>query len=147
MPARKEEVVHAKEEGIEFRVLTNPIEILSNKNGIVSGLKCVKMELGRPDKSGRRAPDKIEGSEHTIPIDNVIVAIGQKPNNLIKETTPGLKTEDWGGIVADDATGLTSRDGVFSGGDAVTGAATVILAMGAGKAAAKAMDEYIKSRK
>ena len=145
MPARKEEVEHAKEEGIEFILLTNPIEIIGDNLGAVTGLKCVKMELGEPDKSGRRRPVEIKNSEFIIELDNVIIAIGQKPNKLIKETTPGLKTADWGGIIAEDGTGSTSRDGVFAGGDAVTGAATVILAMGAGKEAAKAMDEYIKS--
>lgn len=147
MPARKEEVIHAKEEGIDFRILTNPIEILGNENGKANGLKCVKMELGSPDESGRRAPIEIDNSEYIIPVDEVIVAIGQKPNKLIKDTTPGLDTKKWGGIVVDEATGFTSREGVFAGGDAVTGAATVILAMGAGKTAAKAMDEYIKSLK
>ena len=145
MPARKEEVEHAKEEGIEFRLLTNPVEITGNDTGAVTGLKCVKMELGEPDNSGRRRPVEIEGSEYVIDLDNVIIAIGQKPNKLIKESTPGLETADWGGIIAEDGTGITSRKGVFAGGDAVTGAATVILAMGAGKQAAKAMDEYIKS--
>ena len=145
MPARKEEVEHAKEEGIDFRLLNNPIEILGDETGNITGLKCVKMELGEPDKSGRRRPVEIKGSDYVIELDNVIVAIGQKPNKLIKDTTPGLDTHDWGGIIADEVTGLTTREGVFAGGDAVTGAATVILAMGAGKAAAKAMDEYIKS--
>lgn len=145
MPARKEEVKHAKEEGIVLRILTNPTEVVGNDDGNVTGLKCVKMELGEPDESGRRRPIEVEDSEYVIDIDNVIVAIGQRPNKLIKETTPGLETQNWGGIVAEDGTGITSRKGVFAGGDAVTGAATVILAMGAGKQAAKAMDEYIKS--
>lgn len=145
MPARKEEVEHAKEEGIEFCFLTNPVEIVGDSSGVVKGIRCVRMELGEPDKSGRRSPVEIKNSEYTIKVDNVIVAIGQKPNKLLKETTPGLETADWGGIITDDATGSTSREGVFAGGDAVTGAATVILAMGAGKTAAKSMDDYIKS--
>ena len=145
MPARKEEVEHAKEEGIIFRLLNNPVEILSDESGVVKGIKCVKMELGEPDSSGRQRPVEIKDSDYVIDVDNVIIAIGQKPNKLIKETTPGLDTQGWGGIIAEDGTGVTSRPGVFAGGDAVTGAATVILAMGAGKQAAKAMDEYIKS--
>ncbi len=145
MPARKEEVEHAKEEGIIFKLLNNPIEVIGDDTGAITGLKCVKMELGEPDKSGRRRPLEVKGSEYVLEIDNVIIAIGQKPNKLIKETTPGLDTHDWGGIIAEDGTGITSRKGVFAGGDAVTGAATVILAMGAGKQAAKAMDDYIKS--
>ncbi len=145
LPARKEEVEHAREEGIEFKLLNNPVEVIGDDAGNVTGLKCVKMELGELDSSGRRSPIEIKGSEYTIDVDSVIIAIGQKPNKLIKETTPGLNSKDWGGIVADDETGATSREGVFAGGDAVTGAATVILAMGAGKAAAKAMDEYVKS--
>ncbi len=145
MPARKEEVEHAKEEGIILRLLCNPVEITGDESGKIYGLKCIKMELDEPDKSGRRRPVEIKGSEFIIDIDNVIIAIGQKPNKLIKETTPGLDTHTWGGIVAEDGSGKTSREGVFAGGDAVTGAATVILAMGAGKQAAKAMDEYVKS--
>lgn len=147
MPARKEEVEHAKEEGIKFKILTNPIEVLGDENGNVTGLKCVKMELGEPDDSGRRRPVEIKGSEYIIDLNNVIIAIGQKPNKLIKETTPGLEVHSWGGIIAEDSTGKTSREGVFAGGDAATGAATVILAMGAGKVAARSMDNYIKSLK
>jgi glutamate synthase (NADPH/NADH) small chain len=144
MPARLEEVHHAKEEGIIFKMLTNPVEIEGNEEGWVTGLKCVEMELGEPDASGRRRPVVKENSEHTIPMDTVIIAIGQSPNPLIKNTTEGLDTQPWGGIIADEKTGATSIPGVYAGGDAVTGAATVILAMGAGKAAAKAIDEYIK---
>ena len=145
LPARKEEVEHAKEEGIIFKLLTNPVEILADDNKFVGGIKCVEMELGEPDESGRRRPQVKEGSEHTIDVDCVIMSIGTSPNPLIKSTTQGLETQKWGGIIADE-TGLTSRKGVFAGGDAVTGAATVILAMGAGKTAAAAMDEYIKSK-
>ena len=143
MPARKEEIEHAKEEGIEFKLLTNPVEISGDENGWVKAIKCVKMELGEPDKSGRRRPVTIEGSEFEIELENVIIAIGQTPNPLIKQTTTGLETQSWGGIIADEETGKTSLDGVYAGGDAVTGAATVILAMGAGKKAAKAIDEYL----
>ncbi len=143
MPARKEEIEHAKEEGIEFKLLTNPVEVLGDEKGWVKGIKCVKMELGEPDKSGRRRPVVIEGSEYEIELENVIIAIGQTPNPLIKQTTEGLETQPWGGIIADEETGKTSLEGVYAGGDAVTGAATVILAMGAGKKAAKAIDEYL----
>ena len=146
LPARREEVEHAKEEGIEFRLLTNPEEILPDENGFVSAIRCSEMELGEPDASGRRRPVKREGSEFTLKVDAVIMAIGTSPNPLIKATTDGLVTEKWGGIVVEEATGKTSREGVYAGGDAVTGAATVILAMGAGKPAAKAMDEYIRSK-
>lgn len=142
LPARKEEVEHAKEEGIEFKLLTNPIEILGNDEKFVCGMKCVEMELGEPDSSGRRRPVVKEGSEFELDVDCVIMSIGTSPNPLIKSTTEGLDTQKWGGIIADE-TGLTSREGVYAGGDAVTGAATVILAMGAGKTAAKAIDEYI----
>lgn len=142
LPARKEEVHHAKEEGIIFTLLTNPVEILGDENKSVCGIKVIDMELGEPDASGRRRPVAKEGSEHTIDVDCVIMSIGTSPNPLIRTTTPGLETNSHGCIVADE-TGLTSRPGVFAGGDAVTGAATVILAMGAGKTAAKAMDEYV----
>lgn len=144
MPARLEEVHHAKEEGIIFKLLTNPTEILG-KDGWAAGIKCVEMELGEPDESGRRRPRAKEGSDFVIDVDTVIMAIGQSPNPLIKSTTPDLETKSWGAIVADEETGKTSKKGVYAGGDAVTGAATVILAMGAGKKAAAAMDEYIKS--
>lgn len=145
LPARKEEVEHAKEEGIIFKLLHNPVEILGDENEFVTGMKCVKMELGEPDQSGRRSPVVIENSEFVLDIDAVIMSIGTSPNPLIKSTTKGLDTQKWGGIIADEK-GLTSRKGVFAGGDAVTGAATVILAMGAGKTAAEAIDEYIKSK-
>ena len=146
MPARLEEVHHAKEEGIIFKMLTNPVEVVGNEEGWVTGLKCVEMELGEPDASGRRKPVVKENSEKVIPMDTVVIAIGQSPNPLIKNTTEGLETQSWGGIITDEATGATSIPGVYAGGDAVTGAATVILAMGAGKAAAKAIDEYIKNK-
>ena len=145
LPARKEEVEHAMEEGIEFKLLINPVEIIG-ENGFVSGIKCIKMELSEPDESGRRRPVPIKGSEEVIDVDSVIMSIGTSPNPLIKSTTKGLETKSWGGICADEKTGQTSREGVFAGGDAVTGAATVILAMGAGKEAAAAIDEYIKSK-
>lgn len=147
LPARLEEVHHAKEEGIIFKLLTNPTGILGDENGWVKGITCVEMELGEPDASGRRRPIVKEGSEHVVDVDTVIIAIGTSPNPLIRSTTPDLETNKWGCIVADEATGQTSKEGVFAGGDAVTGAATVILAMGAGKAAAKAIDEYIQSKK
>lgn len=146
LPARAEEVEHAKEEGIVFRLLTNPVEVLGDENGFVSGIKCVEMELGEPDESGRRRPVVKEGSEFVLDVDCVIMSIGTSPNPLIKSTTKGLETQKWGGIIADEETGRTSREGVYAGGDAVTGAATVILAMGAGKAAAKAMDAYIQNK-
>ncbi len=146
LPARAEEVEHAKEEGIIFKLLNNPVEILGNEEGMVSGMQCVEMELGEPDASGRRRPVVKENSEFVLDVDCVIMAIGTSPNPLIKSTTKGLDTQKWGGIIADEATGQTSREGVFAGGDAVTGAATVILAMGAGKTAAKAMDEYIQGK-
>jgi glutamate synthase (NADPH/NADH) small chain len=141
MPARVEEVHHAKEEGIIFKMLTNPTEILGDENGYVKGMTCVEMELGEPDSSGRRRPVVKPGSEHTIDVDTVVIAIGNSPNPLIKNTTPGLATEKWGGIIVDECTGKTSRDHVYAGGDTVTGAATVILAMGAGKTAAKSIHE------
>ncbi len=146
LPARKEEVEHAMQEGIIFKLLNNPVEILGDENGFVKGMTCVEMELGEPDESGRRRPVPRKGSEFTMELDCVIMAIGTSPNPLIKSTTQGLETKKWGGIVADDSTGLTSREGVYAGGDAVTGAATVILAMGAGKASASAIDEYIKGK-
>ena len=137
---------HAKEEGISFKLLTNPVRILEGENGFVGGMECVEMELGEPDASGRRSPVVKENSEFTMDVDCVIMAIGTSPNPLIKSTTKGLETQRWGGIIADE-NGQTSREGVFAGGDAVTGAATVILAMGAGKTAAEAIDEYIKNKK
>ncbi len=143
LPARVEEVHHAKEEGIIFDLLTNPVEILSDENGWVSGIKCVKMELGEPDASGRRRPVVVEGSEFVIDVDTVIMSLGTSPNPLISSTTEGLEVNKWKCIVADEVNGKTTKEGVYAGGDAVTGAATVILAMGAGKAAAKGIDEYL----
>lgn len=145
LPARREEVEHAKEEEIVFKLLTNPVEILTDKDDNVIGLRCIRMELGEPDASGRRRPVEVPGSEFDMDVDCVIMALGTSPNPLLKKTTPGLETQRRGEIVADE-NGKTSLDGVYAGGDAVTGAATVILAMGAGKTAAKAIDEYIKSK-
>ena len=145
LPARREEVEHAKEEEIVFRLLTNPVEIVTDAEDNVTGLKCIRMELGEPDASGRRRPVPVEGSEFVMDVDCVIMALGTSPNPLLKQTTPGLETQRRGEIVA-DAQGKTSLEGVYAGGDAVTGAATVILAMGAGKTAAKAIDEYVRSR-
>ena len=145
LPARREEVHHAKEEGIEFRMLTNPTQVIGDDKGWVTGLSCVEMELGEPDESGRRSPVVKEGSDFTIECDVVIMALGTSPNPLLKSTTKGLETNRRGCIVADE-NGATTREGVFAGGDAVTGAATVILAMGAGRKAAKTIDEYIKSK-
>ena len=155
LPARREEVEHAQEEGIIFKTLTNPVEVIGYnnpddkrdpRNGEVIGMKCVEMELGEPDASGRRRPIVKEGSEFTLDIDTMIMALGTSPNPLIHSTTPGLDTNKHGCIVTQGENGLTSREGVYAGGDAVTGAATVILAMGAGKNAAAAIDEYIKSK-
>ena len=146
LPARKEEVEHAEEEGIIFKTLTNPTEILGDETGTVCGMKCVEMELGEPDASGRRRPVVKPNSELVLDVDCVIMSLGTSPNPLIKATTEGLDTESWGGIIVDEA-GLTSVEGVYAGGDAVTGAATVILAMGAGKTAAAGIDEYIKNKK
>lgn len=146
LPARAEEVHHAKEEGIIFDLLTNPTEILVDENGWVCGMKCVKMELGEPDASGRRSPVVIEGSEFTMDVDTVIMSLGTSPNPLISSNTPGLEVNKRRCIVAEDETGLTTREGVYAGGDAVTGAATVILAMGAGKKAAAAIDEYLQNK-
>ena len=134
------------EEGIIFKLLTNPVAVLSDDEGFVRSIQCIEMQLGEPDATGRRRPVEKEGSEFEIKCDSVIMSIGTSPNPLIKSTTEGLDTHSWGGIVADDKSGKTSKDGVFAGGDAVTGAATVILAMGAGKNAAQAIDEYIKSK-
>ena len=147
LPARLEEVEHAKEEGIHFSFLTNPLEVTGTEDGWVKGLVCQKMELGEPDASGRQRPVAVEGSEFVVDVDSVIISIGTSPNPLIKATTKGLETQKWGGIIAEEGTGLTSRTGVYAGGDAVTGAATVILAMGAGKNAAAAIDEYILGKK
>ena len=146
LPARREEVEHAMEEGIIFKTLTNPVEILPNENKFVGAIRCLEMELGEPDESGRRRPIEKAGSEFDIPVDCVIMSIGTSPNPLIKSTTKGLETQKWGGIIVQEETGLTSREGVYAGGDAVTGAATVILAMGAGKTAAEAIDEYLTNK-
>lgn len=147
LPARAEEVHHAKEEGIKFKLLNNPVEILGTEKGWVKGMTCVTMTLGEMDASGRRRPIVQEGSEHILDVETVIIAIGQSPNPMITSTTPDLKTQSWGGIIVEEPTGLSSKQGVYAGGDVVTGAATVILAMGAGKDAAKAIDTYIKSKK
>lgn len=146
LPARVEEVHHAKEEGVIFDLLTNPTEILVNEDGWVKGMKCVKMELGEPDESGRRRPQVIEGSEYELELDTVIMALGTAPNPLISSTTKGLDINKWKCIVAEEENGATTKAGVFAGGDAVTGAATVILAMGAGKAAAAGIHEYLQSK-
>ena len=146
LPARAEEVHHAKEEGVIFDVLTNPVEILEDENGWVSGMKCVKMELGEPDASGRRSPKAVEGSEFVLDVDTVIMSLGTSPNPLIYSTTKGLEVNNRKCIIAAEDTGLTSREGVFAGGDAVTGAATVILAMGAGKKAAAGIHEYLQNK-
>lgn len=146
IPARREEVEHAKEEGIEFRLLTNPTEILGNETGWVKSMRCVQMKLGEPDDSGRRRPIAVDGSEFELPVDTVIIAIGTGPNPIIAQTTEGLATTKRGNIVADENTLATSKPGVFAGGDIVTGAATVILAMGAGKKAAAAIDEYLSTQ-
>ena len=145
LPARKEEVHHAKEEGIDFQMLTNPVEILGDEKGWVRAIKCIRMELGEPDASGRRSPVPIPGSEFEIPTETVIMALGTAPNPLIVNTTKGLQATRRGGLEA-DAEGRTTREGIFAGGDAVTGAATVILAMGAGRKAAAAIDEYLSSK-
>ena len=152
LPARKEEVEHAMEEGIDFRLLNNPVEILGYhnpddrrdpKNGFVTGMKCIKMELGEPDERGRRRPIPIPGSEFVLDVDTVVMSIGTSPNPLIKSTTEGLEVNKHGGIIVEEQTGATTKERVYAGGDAVTGAATVISAMGAGKVAAKAIDEYL----
>ncbi|MBO4807882.1 MAG: NADPH-dependent glutamate synthase [Lachnospiraceae bacterium] len=146
LPARVEEVHHAKEEGIIFNLLTNPVEILADENGWVNGIKCIRMELGEPDESGRRRPVEVKGSEFVIDVDTVIMSLGTSPNPLISSTTIGLDTDRRKCIVAEEETGKTSKDAVYAGGDAVTGAATVILAMGAGKAAAKGIDDYLNNK-
>ena len=146
LPARKEEVEHAEEEGIVFKTLTNPTEVLGDENGWVKGMTCVKMELGEPDASGRRRPIVKEGSEFVLDVDTMIMALGTSPNPLIRSTTPGLDADKHGCLITNGPDGLTSRPMVYAGGDAVTGAATVILAMGAGKEAARAIDAAIKAK-
>lgn len=146
LPARREEVEHAKEEGIDFRLLNNPVAILGDEKGYVTGIRCIKMELGEPDASGRRRPVPIKGSEFDLDVDTVVIAIGQGPNPLVQSTTPYMAVNKRGNIIADEETCKTSKEGVFAGGDIVTGAATVILAMGAGKKAAKAIDKYLKEK-
>ena len=146
LPARKEEVEHAEEEGIIFKTLCNPVAIHPDEDGFVHSMTCIEMELGEPDASGRRRPIEKQGSEFELAVDTVIMSLGTSPNPLIRSTTPGLETNKHGCIVTEGDEGKTSRDGVYAGGDAVTGAATVIKAMGAGKAAAKAMDEYIRNK-
>ena len=146
LPARVEEVHHAKEEGIIFDLLTNPVEILADEKGWVTGMKCIKMELGEPDESGRRRPVEVPGSEFVMDLDTVIMSLGTSPNPLISSTTESLETNKWKCIIADENNGKTTKEGVYAGGDAVTGAATVILAMGAGKAAAKGIDEYLSGK-
>ena len=146
LPARVEEVHHAKEEGIIFDLLTNPVEILEDENNWVKGMRCIKMELGEPDASGRRRPVEVPGSEFEIELDTVIMSLGTSPNPLISSTTEGLETNKWKCIIADEEFGKTTKEGVFAGGDAVTGAATVILAMGAGKAAAKGIHDYLTDK-
>jgi len=145
MPARREEVEHAHEEGVQFKYLTSPVAIVGDEQGWVKGMNCLQYELGEPDASGRRSPVAIKGSEYFMPMDTVIMAIGQGPNPLVPETTPDMETNRWGNIIADEASGRTTKTAVFAGGDIVTGAATVILAMGAGKKAARAIDQYLKS--
>ena len=145
LPARKEEVEHAEEEGIVFKTLTNPTEVLGDENGWVKGMTCVEMELGEPDASGRRRPIPVEGSNFELPVDTVIMSLGTSPNPLIRTTTEGLEANKHGCLIADDNM-ATTREGVYAGGDAVTGAATVILAMGAGKTAAASIDEYIQNK-
>ena len=147
MPARREEIEHAREEGVEFALLTNPVKFTGDENGSVTGMTCVRMALGEPDASGRRRPAPVPGSEFETEISCAVIAIGNSPNPLIAQTTPGLETQKWGGIVVKGDTLATSVPGVYAGGDAVTGAATVILAMGAGKKAAREIDEYLRVKK
>ncbi|MDR3589871.1 MAG: FAD-dependent oxidoreductase, partial [Negativicutes bacterium] len=145
IPARREELVHAREEGVEFHLLTTPVRVLGDDKGWVKGIECLKMSLGEPDPSGRRKPVPIEGSNYLLDLETVVMAIGQGPNPLVQDTTPGLAVDKRGNIVADES-GATSKEGVFAGGDIVTGAATVILAMGAGKKAAARIHAYVQSR-
>jgi glutamate synthase (NADPH/NADH) small chain len=145
MPARAAEIHHAEEEGVEFQLLTNPVRYIADDNGWVREVECIRMELGEPDASGRRRPVPVPDSEFRIPVDTVVIAIGNSPNPLIPQTTSGLEVSRRGTIVVDPETGRTSKKGVFAGGDIVTGAATVILAMGAGRIAARSMDEYLRT--
>ena len=145
MPARAEEVHHAEEEGIRFNLLTNPTRLLGDENGRVVGMECIRMELGEPDESGRRRPVPVEGSEFSVDADTVIIAIGNRPNPIVPKSTEGLQTTRWGTVVADEATGRTTRERVWAGGDIVTGAATVISAMGAGQAAARDIDAHLRA--
>ena len=147
LPARLEEVHHAKEEGIEFKLLNNPLAVLGDEQGNVKALRCTRMELGEPDASGRRSPQEVAGSEFELPVDTVIMAIGQGPNPIVAKTTPGLDINKRGNIIADEETCATTKEGVFAGGDIVTGAATVILAMGAGRKAAAAIDKYLQQKR
>lgn len=147
MPAREEEIHHAEQEGVQFRFLTAPVKFIGNDEGWVTGMECIRMELGEPDSSGRRRPVPVEGSNYVIPVDTVVVAIGNSSNPLIPRTTPGLDTNKWGNILVNDETNMSSRPGVFAGGDIVTGGATVILAAGAGKVAARAIHDYIMKKK
>jgi glutamate synthase (NADPH/NADH) small chain len=147
MPARLEELHHAKEEGVIFDLLTNPVRVIGDDNGWVKGLECIRMELGEPDESGRRRPVDVPGSNFVIDVDTVVMALGTSPNPLLSRTTPGLNMTKWGGIIIDEETGMSSRPGIFAGGDAVTGAATVILAMGAGKKAAAGMHKYVQAKR
>jgi len=146
MPARKEEIHHAIEEGVDFHMLTNPVKFIGDENDRVQAMECIKMELGEPDASGRRRPVPMEGSNFTMEVDLVVVAIGNGSNPLIPQTTPGLETNRWQNIIADEETMQTSRKGVYAGGDIVTGGATVILAAGAGKKAARAMHKYMMEK-
>jgi glutamate synthase (NADPH/NADH) small chain len=143
MPARDEEIHHAEEEGIEFQLLTNPVAYHSDEHGNVKEVECIRMKLGEPDSSGRRRPVPMENSNFRIPVDVVVVSIGNSPNPLVPNTTPGLETSKWGTIIIDEETGKTSKKGVFAGGDVATGAATVISAMGAGRKAARAMHQFL----
>lgn len=147
MPARAEELHHAEEEGVKFQLLTNPVEFIGDENGWLQRMRCIRMELGEPDESGRRRPHPVPGTEFEMEVDTAIIAVGQTPNPLIRQTTEGLAVEKWGGIVVDERTGATSIPGVFAGGDVATGAATVITAMGAGRRSAIAIDEYLKAKR
>jgi glutamate synthase (NADPH/NADH) small chain len=146
MPARAEEIHHAEEEGVRFKLLTTPVEYLGNEDGWVTGMRCIRMELGEPDESGRRSPVPVKDSDFIIPVDMVVVAVGTPANPVVPATTPGLATNRWGYITVSGETGETSRPGVYAGGDIVTGSATVILAMGAGKQSARAIHEFLMKK-